>query len=266
MRELAGKVAVVTGGGSGIGRGICRRLAQEGMKLAVADVDLPATEKTCAELREAGARALAVHTDVSERRSLVALRDRVLRELGGVHVVCNNAGVYVGGDPLANSEGDWRWLVDVNLMGVVHGCHVFAPHLVAQGEGHIVNTASVGGFLAAPDLDVYCATKFAVVGFSEALRAHLERKGVGVSILCPGAIRTNLARSDRLRPRSAGASGGTSRTLAPMIEGGADPLDVGEFVLRGVRENAEYIFTHAEFRDFIEARFQRVLAAFPPRA
>ncbi len=266
MRELAGRVAVVTGGGSGIGWGICRRLAQEGMQLAVADVDLPAAEKACAELRERGARALPVHTDVSQRRSLEALLETVLRELGDVHVVCNNAGVYTGGDPLANSEGDWRWLVDVNLMGVVNGCQVFAPHLVAKGAGQIVNTASVGGFLPAPELDAYCATKFAVVAFSEALRTRLAPSGVGVSILCPGAIRTNLARSDRLRPASAGAAGGSSKVLAPMIEEGADPLEVGEFVLRGVRENAEYIFTHAEFRDWIEARFQRVLAAFPPRA
>jgi NAD(P)-dependent dehydrogenase (short-subunit alcohol dehydrogenase family) len=266
MRELAGRVAVVTGGGSGIGRGICRRLAQEGMQVVVADVDLSSAEKTCTELRERGARAVAVHTDVSQRASVEALRERALRELGGVHLVCNNAGVYTGGDPLANTEGDWRWLVDVNLMGVVHGCQIFAPHLVAQGEGQIVNTASVGAFLAAPELDVYCATKYAVLGFSEALRAHLAPKGVGVSILCPGAIRTNLARSDRLRPPGAGPAGGRSQTLAPMIEGGADPLEVGEFVLRGVRENAEYIFTHAEFRGLIEARFQRVLAALPQRA
>jgi NAD(P)-dependent dehydrogenase (short-subunit alcohol dehydrogenase family) len=235
------------------------------MALAIADVDLPAAEKVCAELREGGGRALAVHTDVSRRASVEALLATVLRELGGVHLVCNNAGVYTGGNPLAMTSGDWRWLLDVNLMGVVHGCQVFAPHLVAQGEGQIVNTASVGAFLSAPELDVYCATKFAVLGFSEALRAHLAPRGVGVSILCPSAVRTNLASSDRLRPAGAGPAGGSSKTLAPMIAGGADPLEVGELVLRGVRENAEYIFTSGEFRGLIEARFERVLAAIPPR-
>jgi NAD(P)-dependent dehydrogenase (short-subunit alcohol dehydrogenase family) len=266
MRELRGRVAVVTGGASGIGWGICRTLAREGMQVVVADVDLPAAEKACAELRERGVRALAVHTDVSKRASVESLLERTLRELGGVHLVCNNAGVYTGGDPLADTEGDWRWLVGVNLMGVVHGCQVFAPQLVAQGEGHIVNTASVGAFLAAPELAIYSATKFAVLGFSEALRAHLAPKGVGVSILCPGAIRTNLARSDRLRPPEAGPAGGSSQRLAHRLEAGADPLEVGEHVLRGVREDAEYVFTHGEFRALVEARFQRVLAALPVRS
>jgi NAD(P)-dependent dehydrogenase (short-subunit alcohol dehydrogenase family) len=262
MRELKGRVAVVTGGGSGIGRGLCRAFAAEGMAVAVADVDRASAEETAAALRQGGARAIAVHTDVSDRKSVQDLAERVARDLGGVHLVCNNAGVCVGGRPLEHTEADWRWLLGVNLMGVVHGCHVFAPRLVAQGEGHLVNTASVGGLLAGPDLDVYCATKFAVVGFSEALRAELAPRGVGVSILCPGPVATRLAESERLRPRGLGASGGSSGVLTPLIEGGMDPIEVAKLVLAGVRSDAEYIFTHPEFRELLAQRFGRVLAAF----
>jgi len=262
MQDLRGKVAVVTGGGSGIGRGLCRGFAAEGMAVAVADVDSAAAEAVAAELRSRGARALAARTDVSERKSVEALADRVERELGPADVVCNNAGVFTAGEILAQTEGEWRWIVGVNLMGVVHGCHVFAPRLVGRGAGHIVNTASVGGFLSGPTMDIYTTTKFAVVGFSEALRQDLAPKGVGVSILCPGPIATELARSDRLRPAHIGAAGGTAQNLEPFITGGMDPDEVAPIVLRGIRANAEYIFTHAQFRAPIEARFQRVLAAF----
>jgi NAD(P)-dependent dehydrogenase (short-subunit alcohol dehydrogenase family) len=262
MRELRGRVAVVTGGGSGIGRGLCRGFAAEGMAVAVADVDLASAEATAAGLRERGARAIAVHTDVSDGKSVEELAQRVVAELGGVHVVCNNAGVCIGGRPLENTEADWRWLVGVNLMGVVHGCHAFAPRLVAQGEGHIVNTASVGGFLAGPDLDVYCTTKFAVVGFSEALRMELAPKGVGVSILCPGQVLTRLPESERLRPHGFGPAGGTSGMLSPFIEGGMEPDDVAPLVLAGIRGDAEYVFTHEAYRALLADRFQRVLAAF----
>lgn len=262
MRELKGRVAVVTGGGSGIGRGLCRGFAAEGMAVAVADVDLASAEETAAGLRESGARAIAVHTDVSERKSVEELAQRVEAELGGAHVVCNNAGVCIGGRPLENTEADWRWVVGVNLMGVVHGCHVFAPRLVAQREGHIVNTASVGGFLSGPDLDIYCTTKFAVVGFSEALRAELGPKGVGVSILCPGPVATQLFESERLRPRGLGPAGGTSAMLAPFTAGGMHPDELAALVLAGIRDDAEYVFTHEGFRALLDQRFQRVLAAF----
>ena len=262
MQELSGKVAVVTGGANGIGRGLCRGFAAERMAVAVADVDAAAAEATAKELVGRGAKAIAVRTDVSERKSLEELAARVERELGPPDVVCNNAGVFTSGELLAQTEGEWRWILGVNLMGVVHGCHVFAPRLVARGAGQIVNTASVGGFLSGPQMDIYTTTKYAVVGFSEALRQDLAPKGVGVSILCPGPIATQLANADRLRPPGVGPAGGTARALTPFIEGGMNPDEVAPIVIRGIRANAEYIFTHAQFRAPIEARFQRVLAAF----
>ena len=155
MEDLAGKVAVVTGGASGIGRGMCRRLAAAGLDVAVADIDVAGAEATADELRASGARALGLAVDVADRESVEELADRAFAEWGGVHVVCNNAGVIVGGALCDATEEDWRWLLSVNLGGVVNGCSVFAPRLIEQGRGgQIVNTASIGGWLAGPGLGV----------------------------------------------------------------------------------------------------------------
>jgi NAD(P)-dependent dehydrogenase (short-subunit alcohol dehydrogenase family) len=263
MEDLAGKVAVVTGGASGIGRGMCRRLAAAGLDVAVADIDVTGAEATAAELRESGVRALAVAVDVSDRESVTALADRAFEELGGVHVVCNNAGVIVGSAICDATEDDWRWLLSVNLGGVVNGCTVFAPRLVEQGQGgQIVNTASVGGFLAGPGLGLYCTSKFAVVGLSQSLRAELAPHSIGVSTLCPAAVRTQLIDADRNRPSELARSGGTAEMMRSAIESGIDPDEVGDFVVRGIRSDAAYIFTHPSFRDALEGHFQSVLAAF----
>jgi NAD(P)-dependent dehydrogenase (short-subunit alcohol dehydrogenase family) len=187
------------------------------------------------------------------------------RELGGVHVVCNNAGVLVGGAMSEMTEADWQWLLSVNLMGVVHGSQLFAPILAEQGEGHIVNTASVGGFLAYPQMALYCTTKFAVIGYSDALRQDLAPKGIGVSILCPGKVTTNLAEADRLRPIGLGRAGGSSKVLSGGIEDGMDPREVGDHVVRGIGVNAHYIFTHPEFRKRLQAYFEGILTAFDSR-
>jgi NAD(P)-dependent dehydrogenase (short-subunit alcohol dehydrogenase family) len=262
MKELRGRVAVVTGAGSGIGRGIARALARAGMRVAVADIERETAEAVAAELAASGADALAVRTDVSSRADWLWLRDAVLREFGAVHVVCNNAGIYVGGPVLDIAESDWEWTLGVNVMGVVHGSQVFAPLLAQQGAGHIVNTASIGGWIAGPDMSAYCSSKFAVVGFSEALRAELAETGVAVSTLCPGPIDTNLDRSDRLRPEDLDPGKARSGGLRAMIDGGMEPDEVGELVRLGIEEDREYIFTHAAFRDLLSAKFERALAAF----
>jgi NAD(P)-dependent dehydrogenase (short-subunit alcohol dehydrogenase family) len=262
MQDLAGKVAVVTGGGHGIGSGICHCLAAAGMHVAVADIDQPAAESVAASLRDHAAKSIAVRVDVSDRNSVEQLAETAQRELGGIHVVCNNAGVLVGGPMAEMTDADWQWLWSVNLMGIVHGSQVFAPILVEQGDGHIVNTASVGGFLAYPLMAIYCATKFAVIGYSDALRMELAPKGIGVSILCPGKVRTNLAEADRLRPIGLGRAGGSSKVLSGGIEDGMDPQRVGDCVVRGIRENAAYVFTHPEFRERLQAHFGHILEAF----
>ncbi len=263
MRDIEGKVAVVTGGASGIGRGLCEALAGAGMRVVVADIDAAGAEETAAELKHGGAESLAVPTDVSDRASTEALAETAFREMGAVHVVCNNAGVIVGGSLQNATPDDWEWILSVNLGGVVNGCHAFVPRLRAQGgEAQIVNTASVGGLLSAPGLGVYCTTKFAVIGFTEALRLELQSDGIGVSALCPAGVRTNLLDADRNRPARLEDAGGRADSIKDALEAGIEPIAVGESVVRGIRENSPYIFTHPEFRDIVESKFKGILANF----
>ncbi|MEZ4216491.1 MAG: SDR family NAD(P)-dependent oxidoreductase [Myxococcota bacterium] len=262
MEDLRDRVAVVTGAGSGIGRGIARALAKAGARVVVTDVEEGAAAATAAAIREAGGSASSHRVDVAEAGAFERLRDAVLREHRAVHVVCNNAGIYTGGPLLDMAESDWDWSLSVNLRGVVRGSQTFAPLLVQQGEGHIVNTASVGGFLSGGGMGIYCTTKFAVVGFSEALRDELAPSGVGLSILCPGPIKTRLAESDRLRPAEHAGGKATSAPLFGMIAEGMEPDEVGEIVRRGIERAEPYIFTHDVFRGLFEERFARVLAGF----
>jgi NAD(P)-dependent dehydrogenase (short-subunit alcohol dehydrogenase family) len=263
MRELRDKIAVVTGGANGIGSGICHALAQEGSQIVVADLDGQAAEALASELRRQGARALGLSVDVADLDSVQALADAVVAECGGVDIVCNNAGVFIGGSIRELTPDDWRWVMSVNVDGVFHGCKVFAPLLLARGAGHIVNTASVGGFLANPEAAVYATSKFAVVAFSEALRGDLAPKGVGVSILCPGAVRTRLAKSDAHRPVALGDAGNHSDILWDHIKDGIEPEQVGEIVVRGIKADVPYIFTHPdEWKPAFEERFASVLACF----
>jgi NAD(P)-dependent dehydrogenase (short-subunit alcohol dehydrogenase family) len=262
MRELRDKVAVVTGGASGIGSGICRALAAEGSRVVVADLDGRAADALAQELRGQGARALGLPVDVSDLGSLRKLADTVVSELGGVDVICNNAGVFIGGALADLTADDWRWVMSVNVDGVFYGCKVFVPLLIARGGGHVVNTASVGGFLSSPVAAAYSASKFAVVAFSEALRGDVARHGIGVSILCPGPVRTRLAQSDRHRPGVLADAGNHSEVLWDMIKDGIEPEEAGRIAVRGIRADAPYIFTHPDWKGAFEERFNRVLASF----
>ena len=192
MKDLQGKVAVITGGASGIGRAVADRAAGEGMKIVLGDIEEGPLKEAVDELTGRGAEALGVVTDVSDAASVRALRDRTLDRFGAVHLVHNNAGIGLGGPIWEVSEEDWRWILGVNLWGVIHGVATFVPLLIAQGEGHIVNTASIAGLTAAPFLGPYNASKHAVVAISETLFKDLQAMGapVGVSVLCPGFVQT----------------------------------------------------------------------------
>jgi NAD(P)-dependent dehydrogenase (short-subunit alcohol dehydrogenase family) len=261
-RAWRDEVAVVTGGGSGIGRALCLAFAAKGMHVAVADVEAETADATAAAVRATGRRAIAVVTDVRRRGDVERLAARTTAELGSPFVVCNNAGVFVGGALLDMQEADWRWVLDVNLMGVAHGVAVFAPLLVARGAGHVLNTASVGGFLSGGVTPVYSISKFGVVALGEALRAELAPRGVGVTTLCPGATATRLADSNRLRPADCADGAGDSRVLAPLIDGGVEPSVVAAAAIAGLERDAAYVFPDATYRSIFTERFAQILAAF----
>ncbi len=258
MQELQGKVAVVTGAGSGIGEGIARAAAAAGMSVAVADVDYASAESVAKAI---GEQALACRVDVSNLASVEELRDTVLERFGAVHLVCNNAGVWVGAMMQEADIRDWQYLVNVNLYGVIHGVKVFLPLLAEQGEGHIVNTASMGGLISGPPEGLYTTTKFAVVGLSEALLMEVAEKGVGVSVLCPGLVDTRLTtQSFAVRPPEFD-SGIDHQQPAPDTANGISPLAVGERVIDAVRDGEFYIITHDDYRDIIAMRHQGILDA-----
>lgn len=258
MQVLEGKVAVVTGAGSGIGEGIARAAASAGMKVVVADIDIKKAERVAAEI---GAQAMACGVDVASLSSVEQLRDAALRHFGAVHLVCNNAGVWIGALMQEADIKDWQYLINVNLYGVIHGVKAFLPLLVRQGEGHIVNTASMGGLISGPPEGLYTTTKFAVVGLSEALLMEVADKGVGVSVLCPGLVNTNLiTQSFAVRPSELD-SGIDHQQPAPDVASGIDPRVVGEQVMDAVREGGFYIITHDDYRDIIAMRHDGILAA-----
>lgn len=271
MRELSGKVAVVTGAASGIGLAVSRRLAAEGMRLVLADLEEPALKVAADELSRT-TEVLAVPTDVSESSSVDALRHSAIDHFGAVHLVHNNAGVGAGGLLWEVSEADWRWVLGANLWGVIHGIRAFVPLLVAQGEGHVVNTASMAGLVSTPFMGPYNATKHAVVTISETLAKDLRAVGspVGVSVLCPGFVRTAIDRSDRNRPSWAPAPVDSpayeplQQAIHQLVEGGIDPVGVADKVVDAVRDDTFYILTHDETAPAVATRMHDILEGRQP--
>src|SRR5712672_1023693 len=205
MRELAGKTAFVTGGASGIGLALCRAFAQAGMKVMLADIEADALAAAVKSLRDFGPEVRSVICDVADPVSVARAAEASYQAFGNVHVVCNNAGVAAGGGIDNISLDNWRWVLDVNLMGVLHGIRSFLPHIRSHGEGgHIVNTASMAGMNGGLGLSPYTASKFAVVGMSEGLSLQLKPLGIGVTVLCPGFVRTRISGSGRNRPERYG--------------------------------------------------------------
>src|SRR4030081_2820777 len=205
MRELAGKTAFVTGGASGIGLALGRAFAQAGMKVMLADIEAMALQAAVKSLQEFAPNVRGTVCDVADAASVDQAAKMSFEAFGNVHVVCNNAGVAAGGGIDDISLDNWRWVLDVNLMGVLHGIRAFLPHIRAHGEGgHIVNTASMAGLNGGLGFSPYVASKFAVVGMSEGLATQLRPLGIGVTVLCPSFVRTGICLSGRDRPQRYG--------------------------------------------------------------
>jgi NAD(P)-dependent dehydrogenase (short-subunit alcohol dehydrogenase family) len=267
--DLQGKVAFITGGASGIGLAMAEAFGREGMSVMLADIEAGALEAAVAGLRDKQVRAEGVICNVTDRGALRAAALETVAKFGKVHVVCNNAGVG-GGGPLGSVlEGDWDWVLDVNLKGVVYGVEVFTPLIESHGEGGwFVNTASIAGILSPPGMEPYCATKFAVVAMSEGWARQLEGRGIGVSILCPGFVKTHIDTSRRNRPAAYGADTRVAPANAgpSLVQTGIPPQAVGARVVEAIKDGELYIFTHPEFKAATEARFNRILAAFDKSA
>ncbi|WP_291196925.1 SDR family NAD(P)-dependent oxidoreductase [Hyphomonas sp.] len=272
MKSLEGKTAFVTGAASGIGLGIATALAQAGVKVMLCDIEKDALDKAVAGLRETNADVAGVLADVSLKDNLQRAADETIARFGKVHILVNNAGVGGGGDYGTWNDAGWNWVLGVNLLSVVWGIEIFGPLIEKHGEGgQIVSTASIAGMVALtnPSYDV---TKFGVVALSEDLRPKLAARGIGVSVLCPGVIRTNIVSSGRNIPdRFAGQiqtvpteGPGTEilKAVTEAIAKGIDPLYVGELVREAIEGDWPHIFTDLQFEPYIEARFATIKQGF----
>jgi len=286
MKDLAGKTAFITGAASGIGLGVATALAQAGVKVMMCDIERDALDKAVAGLKRTNADVDGVVADVSLKSELQAAADATIAKYGEVHIVHNNAGVTGGGSYGAWTDPGWNWTIGVNLMAVIWGVEIFGPLIERHGQGgHIVNTASIAGLISGSG-NAYNVTKYGVVALSEGLRVELASRNIGVSVLCPGFIRTQIIDSVRNLPdRFLGAiAPARSEPGQPAIEswlgnvrarvdGGLDPLYVGELVREGIEGDWPYIFTDNEFEGAIAARFANIQAGFdkvrgrtPPKA
>ena len=274
MKTLKGKVAAVTGAASGLGRAMALAFADHGMHVALADVNERNLSAVIAEVTGKGVRAVSMKVDVSRGDQVEAFAAKTLADLGAVHVVCNNAGVSPLGAPWENSVGEWEWILGVNLWGVIHGVRSFAPRLIAQGEGHIVNTASVAGIICPPGSAAYNVTKHAVVALSETLHHDLRERGspIGVSVLCPAYVPTGIADSERNRPAQVQASTKSKETAAREIvlrkavaSGRLSAADVAQAVVAAIKEERFYILTHPRIKGAIQARMEDILQERTPR-
>jgi NAD(P)-dependent dehydrogenase (short-subunit alcohol dehydrogenase family) len=268
LQQFSGKVAVVTGAASGIGRALADRCAAEGMRVVLADVESAPLERAVAELQAGGHSAIGVVTDVSKPESVEALADRSYAEFGSVHLVCNNAGVF-GTRPGPIWEAtlnDWRWIFGVNVSGVIHGLRSFVPRMLASGEeGWVVNTASMGGLV--PGGSPYGVSKHAVVAISEALYSHLAERSsaVGCSVLCPIYVRTQILTAGRNRPPELRDGGPVAAgRLASRIETGQPPSEIADATFEGIRRGQFYIWPGDEVDQIVRTRFDHILERSNP--
>lgn len=278
MKDLADKVAVITGAASGFGRELARLAAAHRMRLALADVQHDALESVIMELKRTGAVVISDIVDVAQSAQVQRFADHVFAAFGNVHLLFNNAGVGGGGYVWENTDRDWQWVIGVNLMGVVHGVQHFVPRMLEanrRGEpGHIVNTASIAGWLSAPLMGVYNVSKHAVVALSETLHhdLRLAQSTIGVSVLCPAFVPTGIAQSHRYRPAELSnvdvetpsqriAQTASERAVA---SGKLTAVEVAQQTFDAIRDNRFYVFTHPQILGSVRARFEAVLNGNPP--
>jgi NAD(P)-dependent dehydrogenase (short-subunit alcohol dehydrogenase family) len=269
VRQLEGRTAIVTGAASGIGLGLARTFARHGMAVVLCDIRSDRLDSALSEVRALGTgRAIAVATDVSDRASVRDAADATLRAFGTLHIACNNAGVTIHGRSIADlTPEEWDWMIGVNLYGVIHGIETFLPLIRAHGEeGHILNTASIAGFNVRGERrsGAYAATKFAVVALTEALAYDLAGTPVGASVLAPAAVKTGIYVSGENRPDRFGGpyEEPGNNPFQQELETGLEPDEVGERVVRAIRERELYVFTHIHTRNWLIARHQRIVDAF----
>jgi NAD(P)-dependent dehydrogenase (short-subunit alcohol dehydrogenase family) len=264
MEQLQDRVAVVTGAANGIGRGIARALAAKGCHVVAADVELAGAEQLAAELATGGVRSLAVRCDVTEPAEVEALAERAWSEFGRVDVLCNNAGVGITNLVAETSQRDVQWIFAVNVFGVLHGCAAFVPRMRAAGcPAHILNTGSEHSLgVPFPGMGIYTASKHAVLGLSDVLRRELAAFDIGVSVLCPAVVRTEIWNAGRTRAERFGGPVQSPEVFRQFMEAGMDPDEVGRIAVAGIERNDFLILTHPEVRAVAEERARTVLGAF----
>ena len=267
MKDVAGKVAFITGAASGMGLGMARAFADAGMKIMMADIDAGKLDEAAAGLKAKGADVATLVCDVTKRESVYDAADATVAHFGKVNVLCNNAGINVGGTYEELSQQDWDWVIAVNQLGVQYGISAFLPKIKANGEeGHIMTTSSMAGLVnAGPGWAPYNASKFAVVVMSEVLKSELKETPIGVSVLCPGAVATNIVEAAKHRPSDYGSSG--DKPVIPgdaniLLEQGLDPDVVGKLVLEGILADQFFLFTDPRMIKQVERRFDRIRQGF----
>ena len=274
MTNLKGKVAVVTGGASGIGRALAERFAEEGMRIVIADVEQSALERAEAEMTSDGAEMIAVRCDVSKAHDVKMLAEETLKAFDSVHVLCNNAGVGITGQTWAIPLEDWEWVLGVNLWGVIHGLHYFVPLMLEHGQpSHIVNTASMAGLTSGGNMAPYHVSKHGVVTLSEGLHHEFRQANanINVSVLCPGWVDTKINDSDRNRPAGRvspedldPAAKNFRDMVSRSLRGGLSPKEVAEMVLKAIVDETFYVLPHAHWKNMIHSRLDDIIEQRDP--
>ena len=269
MKDVKNKVAFITGGASGVGLGTAKVFTEAGMKVMIADIRREFLDAAMDSLKGSGANVHAIQVDITDREAMAGAAAETVKVFGKVHVLVNNAGINIFKTVEDTTYSDWDWIVGINLSGVFNGIKAFIPHIKSHGEGgHIVNTASMAAFVAGPNAGAYTATKYGVRGLSESLRLSLAGDNIGVSVLCPGLVRSQIYKSEQIRPQHLHGEDYKideefMQRLEQVHEIGMDPVEVGEKVLRGIQRNDLFILSHPDHKEEVQGLCDEIMASFP---